>query len=197
MWHKKNNQLLTSNNQPNNLTTPNTNPVGGGIRGNKRLTHTNQLTLLTTLKHLSILSITTSLLLVLTINIYRTYSYTNTLTNAVENTNQTQPSNSTSTTCNPSNHNAPVCIGFGIVSSTGDDTTSQTNNLGFTIPDGGGIAVGYQTINVITNTYGGYTVTINISKENSNKVNIGNNLARENSDGSDYDSSRAAQILSL
>ena len=87
-------------------------------------------------------------------------------------------------------------MAFGIVSSTGDDTTSQTNNLGFTIPDGGGIAVGYQTINVITNTYGGYTVAINIGKENSNKVNIGNNLARENSDSSDYDSSRAALILS-
>ena len=160
MWHKKSNQLLTSNNQPNNLTIPNTNPVGGGIRGNKRLTHTNQLTLLTTLKHLSILSITTSLLLVLTINIYRTYSYTNTLTNAVENTNQTQPSNSTSATCNPSNTNAPVCIALSIKSSS---SATGDSSLTMAIPEQGGIVTGSHTIDITTNSYNGWSLYMEVT----------------------------------
>ena len=135
VWSKKNKDPLT------NIT----NPVGGGIRSNKRLTHTNQPTLLTTLKHLSILSIITSLLLVLTINIYRTYSYTNTLTKAVESTNQptqsestnqTSSSNNTNTTCNSSNPNAPVCIALSIKSSS---SATGDSSLTMAIPEQGGI----------------------------------------------------------
>ena len=137
VWSKKNKDYLT------NIT----NPVGGVLEAilSKHISQKNQAnqtkhkqlnSKLTTLKHLSILSITTSLLLVLTINIYRTYSYTNTLTNAVESTNQTQPSNSTSTNCNPSNPNAPVCIALSIKSSS---SATGDSSLTMDIPEQGGI----------------------------------------------------------
>ena len=116
---------------------------------------------LTILKNLSLTTLTTSLLLVLTINIYRTYSYTNTLTNAVENTNQAQPSNSTSTTCNPSNTNAPVCIALSIKSSS---SATGDSSLTMDIPEQGGIVTGSHTIDIdiTTNSYSGWNLCMEV-----------------------------------
>ena len=129
VWSKKNKDYLTNT----------TNPVGGGIRGNKRLTHTNQPTLLSILKNLSLTTLTTSLLLVLTINIYRTYNYTNTLTNAVESTNPSIQANID-----------PNIISISISDATGPDPDS--GNITITTPTGGGIATGKHTLTIHTSS---------------------------------------------
>ena len=158
VWSKKNKDSLTST----------TNPVGGGIRGNKRLTHTNHLTLLTTLKHLSILSITTSLLLVLTINIYRTYSYTNTLASAVEDSSL---ATETDAVCDPNNTSAPACIGLSVTSSAqSGGSPTATTNLTMKIPRDGGIVTGYQTIELVTNSDDDYKVTITTDSSSNDLV---------------------------
>ena len=129
VWSKKNKDSLTNT----------TNPVGGGIRSNKRLTHTKQLNLLTILKNLSLTTLTTSLLLVLTINIYRTYSYTNTLTNAAESSNPSIQANTD-----------PNIISISISDATGPDPDS--GNITITTPTGGGIATGKHTLTIYTSS---------------------------------------------
>ena len=126
------------------------------LTNNKRLTRQlNKPTLLTTLKHLSILSITTSLLLVLTINIYRTYSYTNTLTNAVESTN---PTNSN---INPTESSYLKLDSITNGTNYEDEGTSSSDgNITITPPPFGGVATGKHTINITTNNYTGYSLSV-------------------------------------
>ena len=159
VWSKRNKDTLTNT----NLLT-----LWRGIRRGKYLAHAKQLAPLAILKSLSLVSLTTATLLVLTINMYRTYSYTNTLASAVEDRNL---ATETDAVCDPNNTLAPACIGPSVTSSaqSGGGPTATTN-LTMEIPRDGGIVTGYQTIELVTNSNDDYKVTITTDSSSNDLV---------------------------
>ena len=132
---------------------------------------------LTSLKNLSLATLTTSILLALTINIYRTYNYTNTLTKVVENSENNIVKETDVTNANSTNNNAktldPAYIGMDISSSSATDGSA---NLELTIPqdsNNAGIAIGSHTIHITTGSKVlGYELSLSSSSYNPGSTSL-------------------------
>ena len=117
----------------------------------------------TTLKHLSLLTLSIAIISTIGLNILRSYSVNNLLAKAESsntNTNALASDSSSTTTCDPTNTNAPSCISIGITSSSSATGGSDTSTLSLQIPQEGGIATGRHTVNVKTNNITGYNLSL-------------------------------------
>ena len=125
-------------------------------------------------KYLAISCFTLALISTIGLNLYRTYSSSNTLSNAEEvdsNSNsELSTSANDSSTCDPTNTNAAACISLSITSSS-SSTGGNDANLSLSIPQGGGIATGRHTVEVSSNNVTGYYVSLNAKSDTTDLVN--------------------------
>ena len=108
-------------------------------------------TIINKVKYIGIASLTIAILSVLTLNIISSYSSSNIESNAID-------SNSEVSTLVQAT--GPATISLSITSSSSSSTGGNDPNLSLTIPQGGGIATGRHTIAVTSNSYAGYSVTV-------------------------------------
>ena len=102
-------------------------------------------------KYIGIASLTIAILSILILNIISSYSSSNIESNAID-------SNSEVSTLTQAT--GPATISLSITSSSSSSTGGNDANLSLTIPQGGGIATGRHTISVVSNSYAGYSVTV-------------------------------------
>ena len=126
-------------------------------------------------KYLAISCFTLALISTIGLNLYRTYSSSNTLSNAEEVDSNSNSELSTlandSSICDPTNTNAAACISLSITSSSSSSTGGNDANLSLTIPQGGGIATGRHTVEVSSNNVTGYYVSLNAKSDTTDLVN--------------------------
>ena len=107
-------------------------------------------TIINKVKYIGIASLTIAILSVLILNIISSYSSSNTNSNA-------EPVGGVSTLANID----PASISISISSYPSSSSTGGNNpNLSLSIPQGGGIATGRHTVSVVSNSYAGYSVTV-------------------------------------
>ena len=107
-------------------------------------------TIVSKVKYIGIASLTIAILSVLILNIISSYSSSNTNSNA-------EPVGGVSTLANID----PASISISISSYPSSSSTGGNNpNLSLSIPQGGGIATGRHTVSVVSNSYAGYSVTV-------------------------------------
>ena len=111
-------------------------------------------------KYIGIASLTIAILSVLTLNIISSYSSSNIESNAMDSNSGLSTLANDSSTCDPTNTNAAVCISLSITSSSSSSTGGNDANLSLTIPQGGGIATGRHTVEVSSNNVAGYYVML-------------------------------------
>ena len=139
------------------------------------------------LKYLNLALFLLAIISLVGINVYRSYSTKTMYVGAAE-----TATTLASAACDSNNLNAPACIGLSI-SSSAQGSSGDANDLTMTIPDEGGVAAGYQTVKVISNSAGGYTVslTADVSNPSPNK----NSLVRLN--GTTYDQNNAIDSVAV
>ena len=108
-------------------------------------------TIINKVKYIGIASLTIAILSVLILNIISSYSSSNIESNAID-------SNSEVSTL--AQATGPATISLSITSSSSSSTGGNDANLSLSIPQGGGIATGRHTIAVTSNSYAGYSVTV-------------------------------------
>ena len=107
-------------------------------------------TIINKVKYIGIASLTIAILSVLILNLISSYSSSNTNSNA-------EPVGNVSTLANID----PASISISISSYPSSSSTGGNNsNLSLSIPQGGGIATGRHTVSVVSNSYAGYSVTV-------------------------------------
>ena len=126
-------------------------------------------------KYLSIACLSLALISATGLNLYRTYSSSNTLSNAEEvgsnSNNELSTLANDSSVCDPTNTNAAACISLSITSSSSSSTGGNDANLSLSIPQGGGIAAGRHTVEVSSNNVTGYYVSLNAKSDTTDLVN--------------------------
>ena len=118
-------------------------------------------------KYLGIACLTLAILSTLILNIVSSYSSSKVNSNAEPVGNPSVPANDS--TCDPNNTNAPSCISMSITSSS--STGGNDTNLSLTIPQGGGIATGRHTVEVSSNSYAGWSVSLTSKNGETDLVN--------------------------
>ena len=102
-------------------------------------------------KYIGIAALTIAILSILILNIISSYSSSNIESNAID-------SNSEVSTLTQAT--GPATISLSITSSSSSSTGGNDPNLSLSIPQGGGIATGRHTVSVVSNSYAGYSVTV-------------------------------------
>ena len=108
-------------------------------------------TIINKVKYIGIASLTIAILSILILNIISSYSSSNIESNAID-------SNSEVSTLTQAT--GPATISLSITSSSSSSTGGNNPNLSLSIPQGGGIATGRHTVSVVSNSYAGYSVTV-------------------------------------
>ena len=111
--------------------------------------------------------LTLAILSTLVLNIVSSYSSSKVNSNAEPVGNPSVLANDS--TCNPTNTNAAACISLSITSSS--STGGNDANLSLSIPQGGGIATGRHTIEVSSNSYAGWSVSLTSKNGETDLVN--------------------------
>lgn len=156
-------------------------PSGGGI------CQVGLIKPLSFLKYLNLALFLLAAISLVGVNAYRSYSIKTIQVGATE-----TATTLASTACDSNNLNAPACIGLSISSST-QSSSGDANDLTMTIPDEGGVAAGYQTVKVISNSAGGYTVSL--TADVSNPSPSKNSLVRLS--GTTYDQNNAIDSVAV
>ena len=109
------------------------------------------ITTINKVKYIGIAALTIAILSILILNIISSYSSSNIESNAID-------SNSEVSTL--AQATGPATISLSITSSSSSSTGGNDANLSLSIPQGGGIATGRHTVSVVSNSYAGYSVTV-------------------------------------
>ena len=124
-------------------------------------------------KYIGIASLTIAILSILILNIISSYSSNNIESNAIDSNNELSTSANDSSICDPTNTNAEACISLSITSSS-SSTGGNDPNLSLSIPQGGGIATGRHTVEVSSNSYAGWSVSLTSKNGETDLVNNSN-----------------------
>ena len=118
-------------------------------------------------KYTSIACLSLAILSTLILNIVSSYSSSKVNSSAEPVGNPSVLANDS--TCDPNNTNAPSCISLSITSSS--STGGNDPNLSLSIPQGGGIATGRHTVEVSSNSYAGWSVSLTSKNGETDLVN--------------------------
>ena len=119
-------------------------------------------------KYLGIACLSLAILSTLVLNIVSSYSSSKVNSNAEPVGNPSVLANDS--TCDPSNTNAASCISMSISSHSATGDTND-GNLSLSIPQGGGIATGRHTVEVSSNSYAGWSVSLTSKNGETDLVN--------------------------
>ncbi len=124
-------------------------------------------------KYIGIASLTIAILSILILNIISSYSLSKIKSNAeqVGNNNEVSALANDSSICDPTNTNTAACISLSITSSSSSSTGGNDANLSLSIPQGGGIATGRHTVEVSSNSYAGWSVSLTSKNGETDLVN--------------------------
>ena len=113
-------------------------------------------------KYIGIASLTIAILSILILNIISSYSSSNIESNAID-------SNSEVSTL--AQATGPATISLSITSSSSSSTGGDDANLSLSIPQGGGIATGRHTVEVSSNSYAGWSISLTSKNGETDLVN--------------------------
>ncbi len=147
-----------------NLTSPSR---GGGLRSKPVVS-------LSITKYVGIACLSLAILSTLVLNIVSSYSLSKIESNAESVGSSTSTLANDSSTCDPTNTNAAACISLSIISSSSSSTGGNDANLSLSIPQGGGIATGRHTVEVSSNSYAGWSVSLTSKNGETDLVNNSN-----------------------